>query len=326
MIVFFCVFLNLINILTNLNVLPFFASPFFFEYLVTNKVIILFSALLFVVLQGHVYKPSNVEILCQTVITLASSIMLVTFYSFPMIVVYFYNRYGLTLPPTCAAHLTLWFTGAGAVLGFCFVIRGLERWTNQDYYDFSKHIQNSLSLIWLPIQTKEKLLSRYDFEFSYWPADFKMPKDDQNMKKQSTYKLKPNKPNMISKIIYEVILKVYRYICLKRANYNQKAVFNGRTNLIENANYNGQRFKLLTIDNNQIDCVFIDRRNNLSNSNGDTLVICCEGIAGHYECGISCTPLRAGPYLIFNRLIYGIDLNNFSFRLFGVGLESSRFW
>lgn len=52
------------------------------------------------------------------------------------------------------------------------------------------------------------------------------------------------------------------------------------------------RYKLLARDDNEIDAMFIDRRN--SNQNGNILVICCEGNAGFYEIGIMGTPIEAG--------------------------------
>lgn len=54
----------------------------------------------------------------------------------------------------------------------------------------------------------------------------------------------------------------------------------------------GVRNKLLTKENNEIDTMFVDKRN--FRPNGDTLVICCEGNAGFYEIGIMCTPIAAG--------------------------------
>jgi hypothetical protein len=47
-----------------------------------------------------------------------------------------------------------------------------------------------------------------------------------------------------------------------------------------------------TIDNNDIDTMFIDRRN--STQHGNTLVICSEGNAGFYEIGIMITAIEAG--------------------------------
>lgn len=64
----------------------------------------------------------------------------------------------------------------------------------------------------------------------------------------------------------------------------------GRTKLQEVNN--GERFKLQSRDDNEIDCMFVDKRNRTSN--GRTLVIACEGNAGFYEMGIMCTPIEAG--------------------------------
>uniref|UniRef100_A0A8V5H0Z6 AB hydrolase-1 domain-containing protein n=1 Tax=Melopsittacus undulatus TaxID=13146 RepID=A0A8V5H0Z6_MELUD len=55
----------------------------------------------------------------------------------------------------------------------------------------------------------------------------------------------------------------------------------------------GQRAKLLACDGNEIDAMFIDRRQR-PGPHGSTLVICCEGNAGFYEVGCLCTPLEAG--------------------------------
>jgi len=47
-----------------------------------------------------------------------------------------------------------------------------------------------------------------------------------------------------------------------------------------------------TMDGNMIDTMFVDHRN--KNTNGETLVICCEGNAGFYEIGIMSTPVTCG--------------------------------
>lgn len=67
----------------------------------------------------------------------------------------------------------------------------------------------------------------------------------------------------------------------------------GRTKLIEEER--GVRSKVKTIDNNDIDTMFIDNRARVSSdeqSNGRILVICSEGNAGFYEIGIMATPLE----------------------------------
>lgn len=62
----------------------------------------------------------------------------------------------------------------------------------------------------------------------------------------------------------------------------------GRAKLYEEDH--GKRFKLKTIDDNEIDTFFVDNRET-NGPNGKTLVICSEGNAGFYEIGIMTTPL-----------------------------------
>nr|XP_025039315.1 protein ABHD16A-like [Pelodiscus sinensis] len=75
----------------------------------------------------------------------------------------------------------------------------------------------------------------------------------------------------------------------------QKAVMpmllQGQARLVEE--YNGKRAKLLACDGNEIDTMFMDRRQS-SEPRGKKLVICCEGNAGFYEVGCLPTPLDAG--------------------------------
>ena len=70
----------------------------------------------------------------------------------------------------------------------------------------------------------------------------------------------------------------------------EKPLTEGRTKLL--LEQGGERFKVGTMDGNMIDTMFVDHRT--KNSNGDTLVICCEGNAGFYEIGIMSTPVTCG--------------------------------
>lgn len=76
----------------------------------------------------------------------------------------------------------------------------------------------------------------------------------------------------------------------RRIFFLAQGLMQGRTKLQEVNN--GERFKLLSRDDNEIDCMFVDRRN--TTINGGTLVIACEGNAGFYEIGVMCTPVEAG--------------------------------
>lgn len=64
----------------------------------------------------------------------------------------------------------------------------------------------------------------------------------------------------------------------------------GRAKLVEEEH--AKRYKVRTIDNNDVDTIFVDNRAaSDGNINGKTLVICSEGNAGFYEIGIMTTPL-----------------------------------
>lgn len=59
--------------------------------------------------------------------------------------------------------------------------------------------------------------------------------------------------------------------------------------------YGGRRAKLVACDGNEIDTMFMDRRQDPgSQGQGQLLVICCEGNAGFYEMGCLGAPLEAG--------------------------------
>ncbi|XP_060089188.1 protein ABHD16B-like [Heteronotia binoei] len=67
----------------------------------------------------------------------------------------------------------------------------------------------------------------------------------------------------------------------------------GRTRLMED--FCGKRAKLIARDGNEIDTMFVDRRNRKDPwQRGAWLVICCEGNGSFYEMGCLFTPLRAG--------------------------------
>ncbi|MGH0157688.1 UNVERIFIED_CONTAM: hypothetical protein FKN15_034280 [Acipenser sinensis] len=65
----------------------------------------------------------------------------------------------------------------------------------------------------------------------------------------------------------------------------------GQARLVEECG--GQRAKLVACDGNDIDTMFVDKRNS-QGERGKKLVICCEGNAGFYEVGCVNTPLEVG--------------------------------
>lgn len=77
-------------------------------------------------------------------------------------------------------------------------------------------------------------------------------------------------------------------------SYLHEMLVAGRVKLIEEER--ARRYKVRTVDDNDIDTIFVDNRDQQPStsggiSNGRTLVICSEGNAGFYEVGIMTTPL-----------------------------------
>lgn len=65
----------------------------------------------------------------------------------------------------------------------------------------------------------------------------------------------------------------------------------GRAKLVEDEH--AVRNKVRTVDGNDIDTIFVDRRGRSTGDqpNGHTLVVCSEGNGGFYEIGIMATPI-----------------------------------
>lgn len=85
----------------------------------------------------------------------------------------------------------------------------------------------------------------------------------------------------------------------------ERPLLEGRTNLI--VQYRAKRYLLRTADENNVDTVFVDRRQGALNSdNGRTLIITCEGNAGFYEMGCMATPIDKGYSVLgWNRPGFG---------------------
>lgn len=96
----------------------------------------------------------------------------------------------------------------------------------------------------------------------------------------------------LCKSVFLTVLIIQSYVSFVKS-FNVQIVGNplleGRTQLVES--FHGKRAKILTSDANSIDTIFIDNR---ARSNGDILVICCEGNSGFYEIGMISTPIKAG--------------------------------
>jgi hypothetical protein len=84
----------------------------------------------------------------------------------------------------------------------------------------------------------------------------------------------------------------------------ERPLLDGRTNLI--VQHRAKRYLIHTADGNNIDTIFVDRRQSNTTRNGQTLVITCEGNAGFYETGCMLTPIEAGYSVLgWNRPGFG---------------------
>jgi hypothetical protein len=81
----------------------------------------------------------------------------------------------------------------------------------------------------------------------------------------------------------------------------ERPLLDGRTNLI--VQHRAKRYLLQTADGNNIDTIFVDRR---QSNTGQTLIITCEGNAGFYEMGCMATPIERGYSVLgWNRPGFG---------------------
>lgn len=200
----------------------------------------------------------------------------------------------------------------GTIYFISKTLRGVSRSFNPTYCQFirqfklattplnAEHRNDDLSK--QIIDARNVLREKYDFEFQHWPVDFNW--SDGKYINERPAKLLPVQEasnetlidgpvmNMVSYFMANSIARMLLYPGSVGILHKilEKNLVQGRNYLIEN--FNAKRYKLLARDNNQIDTIFIDKRNNNLNSHGNILVITCEGNAGFYEIGCMTTPLN----------------------------------
>uniref|UniRef100_A0A8C3SD19 Abhydrolase domain containing 16A n=1 Tax=Chelydra serpentina TaxID=8475 RepID=A0A8C3SD19_CHESE len=237
----------------------------------------------------------------------ASVIWSISYYTSPLAMFYLYRKGYLTLSKVVpfshyAGTMLLLLAGVAC-------LRGIGRWTNPQYIQFITILEDS-HRIGTP-EVKKKLAS-YNFDFRSWPVDFRWDEASSRWVSDSrgVSLLRPEPKHRsaangflhaIKKLPCQIASYVVAHTFGRRMLYPgsvyllQKAVMpmllQGQARLVEE--YNGKRTKLLACDGNEIDAMFVDRRES-SEPHGKKLVICCEGNAGFYEVGCLPTPLDAG--------------------------------
>uniref|UniRef100_A0A8C0GEH6 acylglycerol lipase n=1 Tax=Chelonoidis abingdonii TaxID=106734 RepID=A0A8C0GEH6_CHEAB len=255
--------------------------------------------------QESYYQPRTLEKHADSILALASVLWSISYYTSPLAMFYLYRKGYLTMSKVVPfSHYvgTMLLLLAGVAC-----LRGIGRWTNPQYIQFITILEDS-HRIGTP-EIKKKLAS-YNFDFRSWPVDFRWDEVTSRSDSRGISLLRPEPKHRsaangflhaIKKLPCQIASYIVAHTFGRRMLYPgsvyllQKAVMpmllQGQARLVEE--YNGKRAKLLACDGNEIDTMFVDRRES-SEPHGKKLVICCEGNAGFYEVGCLPTPLDAG--------------------------------
>lgn len=252
---------------------------------------------------NHNYEPHALEKWGDQVISSLYIMWKISVYTSPIIIPILYQRDYFS--STGLITLSKFVTSIGVILVVSYICKSIGRASDPTYNNFIKVLQEANENL-TPV-TKQKL-NQYDFDFKAWPVEFKYYNSDKsrptngNVSTILSLFTDPQSDNIVQGLIrlpFRIAASLAIHSFGIRLIYPgslgflklilDKALLQGRTRLIEY--HRGERFKLKACDKNEIDCMFVDKRNT---SNGNTLVICCEGNAGFYEIGIMGTPIEAG--------------------------------
>ncbi|CAL7939967.1 unnamed protein product [Xylocopa violacea] len=251
------------------------------------------------------YKPNIIERLSDQIVIYFAAIWSISLYTIPLVAIFFYQNSNYMTPVVSSWGKLV--ARASTILFLSLATRGFSRAANPVYLKFWETL--SKANISYNEETKREL-DMYDFEYWAKPIDFKMSSEEKNISK---YKLiyekiaassRPLKRQTGKEFIFTLPCKFLSYIVahtfaikmiypgsISLLNWGLRStLLKGRINLI--IKYGGERYKLLTVDKNEIDAIFVDQRNRTTK--GNILVITCEGNCGFYETGIISTPLNKG--------------------------------
>uniref|UniRef100_A0A4W6BZ40 Abhydrolase domain containing 16A, phospholipase n=1 Tax=Lates calcarifer TaxID=8187 RepID=A0A4W6BZ40_LATCA len=212
---------------------------------------------------GWNYQPRSLEKHTDSILSWASALWSLSYYSSPLLLCYLYRK--------------------GRLYGLWW-----GRWKNSEYFQFISILEETKKN---HTPANKKKLRCYDFDFSHWPSDFSW--SEVSIFVQRCYTVFLSTFFLSSFLIAHSFGR--RMLYPGSVGLLQKAMRpmlqQGMAKLIEE--FDGQRNKLVACDGNEIDTMFVDRRRD-GGRNGQTLVICCEGNAGFYEVGCMNTPLEGG--------------------------------
>jgi len=230
------------------------------------------------------YEVNKLEWFGESFLHTVSYAISLTYYCSPLLAYYGYRKEVFTSHDHLMYYLKFSLSICfGAAMSY--LLRGLGRSINTEYQKFVEILNAA---------TKDKQqmgsLQNYDFEFKAWPVNFRW--DESSIKSEITNPTPasdfPDNQSFFGKIL-SFPISIVDYLLARglarpmafpgSVKLLQLAMGQlgdqGRTALIEK---NGRRAKLLCQNGNEIDSMFVDRRNDVS-SEGNTLVITCEGNA-----------------------------------------------
>lgn len=241
--------------------------------------------------QGKEYPANGLEKVGDTTMQLLSICCSVGLYTSPIVLTYLYHRTGSLTPQS----VSLMAATAVVLFSSGLVIRAYGRFLNPEYQSFL-------------LKRNTADYKHYDWDFSHWPVDFQwsdgpadspLPQVLSQMQNRRTASGLESISSLPCKWLTFLAVHTFgrRMMYPGSVALLQQAMHpmlsEGRQRLVER--FSGQRFKLKTADENEIDVMLIDRRSSsTAGSKGKKLVICCEGNAGFYEVGIMCTPIDSG--------------------------------
>ncbi|CAK9803354.1 Phosphatidylserine lipase ABHD16A [Anthophora plagiata] len=247
------------------------------------------------------YEPNNLERWGHQIVVCFAAIWSISQYTIPLVAIFFYQRSNSLIENLHT--LSKLAVGAGAIFITSLCIRSYSRACDSVYLKFLKTLEEAHADY--NSKTKQEL-HKYEFEFWAWPVDYKYT-DTEGREKLTLETMAASsgriKRQTGKEFVFTLPCKFLSYIvahtfAIKMIYPGSISVINwafrlkhikGRIDLIKRG---GERYKLLTADNNEIDAMFIDQRN--KTRNGSVLVVTCEGNCGTYETGIISTPLSRG--------------------------------
>eukprot|EP00099_Drosophila_melanogaster_P020834 NP_647880.1 uncharacterized protein Dmel_CG1309 [Drosophila melanogaster] len=243
--------------------------------------------------QRKMYEAGAVEKFGEQILSTLSVMWSVGYYTSPLLVTFLYRRgYLVTDSIPTLAKIT---TSVGLIVILSLVMRGLGRKQSRSYSNMIKALVRAKSSK-APGDANSEL-RRFDIEFNAWPVDFDVKALTGDTKKP-VVTARRREPIQLATLPCEAIAylaintfglsMIYPGSVKLLQKLMRPMLISGRAKLIEDDN--GIRYKVKTIDSNEIDTLFIDNRPN-NVGNGKTLVICSEGNAGFYEVGIMATPV-----------------------------------